>query len=240
MLVLVGLVALSTASFAVANGLDGPRTAKGVAGSFSAGAVSTKTRTCQAANGDTISITRGRYSGTAAGDPDLAGAIRLYAQSVIDTTSGFGVVHGKLRIDVASGGDTIAHFTGVYDHGKLAGLARGRAHEPFTRLLANFSAGFSASGGFTGGKLGGSAGGAAVELSPGQCQPAQAKPHEKSEARGTISALAANSITVAGLTCEMSAELGAKVNSLFKLGDRAQIRCTLVDGKNILVRIKKR
>ena len=61
MLVLVGLVALSTASFAVANGLDGPRTAKGVAGSFSAGAVSTKTRTCQAANGDTISI---RFKGT--------------------------------------------------------------------------------------------------------------------------------------------------------------------------------
>jgi hypothetical protein len=240
MLVMVGLVALATAGFAVANGLDGPRTAKGVAGTFSAAAVNTQTRTCQAANGDTIAVTRGRYSGQASGDPDLAGPIKVYAHSVVDSTTGFGVVHGKLRIDVASGGDTVAVFTAVYDHGKVAGLGTGHAHQPYARLLANLSAGFVPASGFTGGKLGGSDGGSAVELSPGRCEPTPSKPHEKSAAKGTISQLSAGSITVAGLSCVLPPELAAKVNSDFKVGDRAEIHCVLIGSTNTLVRIQKK
>src|SRR6266545_1474162 len=93
-----------------------------------------------------------------------------------------GVVEGRLKVDVASGKDTALHYDAVYDHGNVAGLAHGHAHDPGVRVLANLSAGFSAAGGFTDGKLGGgTAGGSAVELGPGRC--ASDKPtHEEHEA----------------------------------------------------------
>ena len=117
----------------------------------------------------------------------------------------------------------------MYDHGNIAGLAVGRAHEPSARLVANLSAGFSAAGGFTGGKLGGgTAGGSAVEIGPGRCAPAAPPKPEKSEARGTITALSTTSITVAGLTCAIPADNPAAVNAKFKVNDRAEIHCGLV------------
>ena len=183
-------------------------------------------------------MTNARYSGTALGDADLAGPIRVTARSVINTTDDVGAVEGRLRIDVASGGDTVAHFSAVYDHGKLAGLAAGHVQDPHAKLLANLSAGFG-SGGFTGGKIGSSAGGSAVELGPGRCEPTQAQA-EKSEATGTVSALSQGSITVAGLTCLLPTSLAAKVNSTVKIGDRVRIHCSLVNGQNTLVRIAKK
>ena len=237
-LVAAGLVALTTAGLAVANGIDGPKSIKSVAGTFSAASVSTRSRSCQTTDGKTIVVTNGRYAGTALGDADLAGPIRLYARSVINS-DGVGVVHGKLRIDVA-GADTVAHFTTVYDHGKLAGFARGHAREPYARLLGNLSASFNAASGFSDGKIGNTDGGSAVELGPGRCEPSQAKAREKSQARGTVSALSASSITVAGLTCALPADLTARVNAAFKVNDRAEIHCALVGTENTLVKIKKR
>jgi hypothetical protein len=105
----------------------------------------TKTKTCTTTDGKTVAITKGRYSGAASGDPDLAGPIRLAAHSVINTTDGVGFVDGRLRIDVP-GRDTVANFTAVYDHGALAGFARGHARTPHARLLANISDGFSSGG----------------------------------------------------------------------------------------------
>src|SRR6266508_4755766 len=123
MLVSVGLVALSTSSLAVAHGIEGHKSAKAVAGTFSATtAARTETRSCTTTEGKTIEVTTGRWSGTAAGDPDLTGPIVVAARSVINTTDGVGVVEGRLRIDVASGRDTTAGFSAVYDHGKVAGL----------------------------------------------------------------------------------------------------------------------
>ena len=232
-----GLITLTLAGLSIAAGLD-VKSAKSVSGTFSAATVSSTTKTCKAVDGKTIAVTNARYSGTAVGDADLAGPIRLAARSVINTTDDVGAVEGKLRIDVASGGDTVAHFTAVYDHGKLAGVAIGHVQEPHAKLLANLSAGFG-SGGFTGGKLGNSAGGSAVELGPGRCEPSQARA-ERSEATGTVSALSPASITVAGLTCTVPASLSAKVNSTVKIGDRATIHCVLVNGQNTLVRIRKR
>ena len=133
----------------------------------------------------------------------------------------------------------MANFTAVYDHGKLAGLAAGRAREPHARLLANLSAGFASATGFTDGKLGATAGGSAVELGPMSCKATKA-PAEKSEARGTVSAVSTTSITVAGLTCAIPADLAQKVANEVKVGDRAEIRCSFTNGQNTLVRISKK
>ncbi|NUR75329.1 MAG: hypothetical protein HOQ28_03455 [Thermoleophilia bacterium] len=237
----VVLVALVASSYAVAHGIEGAKSAKAVAGTFTATASSVSTRTCTTSDGKTIVVTDGRYTGAATGDPDLTGAITLRARSTVNTTDGVGVVNGRFRIDVASARDTEAGFSTVYDHGNIAGLAAGRAHDPSAKLIANMSAGFVAATGFTGGKIGGgTAPGSAVELSAaGGCKPAQQNA-EKSEARGAISALSTTSITVAFLTCAIPADKSADVNAKFKQGDMAEIHCAVVNGQNTLTRIEKK
>jgi hypothetical protein len=232
----VVLVALVATSYAVANGIEGAKSAKAVAGTFSATGTSTSSRTCTTTDGKTIVVTDGKYTGVAAGDPDLTGAITLRAKSVVNTTDNVGTVDGKLTID-AAGKNTEASYSAVYDHGAIAGLAVGKAHQPNGKLIANLSATFSAASGFTSGKLGGgTTGGSAVELSAGSCKSSKTTA-EKSEAHGTVSALSTTSITVAGLTCAVPADKSADINAKFKTGDTAQIRCELVSGTNTLTSI---
>ena len=130
----VALVALIVTSVAVAHGIEGARSATAVAGTFSATAGTTTTRTCTTADGKTIVVTDGKYTGTAAGDPDLTGPITLRARSVVNTTDNVGVVNGRLSIDVAAGRSTDAVYSAVYGNGTIAGLAAGRAHQPHARL----------------------------------------------------------------------------------------------------------
>jgi hypothetical protein len=233
------LVALATTGFAVARGLDdNARSARALTdGTFAATTPShVDTRTCTTTDGKTIVTTNGTYTGTATGDADLTGAAKLQARSVINTTDGVGVVSGWLRIDVP-GQDTFAHFDGVYKAGQVAGLAIGHAHSPHARLVATLSAGFVAGTGFSAGKLGaGPAGGAAVELGPGNCRPVK-NVQQRTEARGTIGAVSASSITVAGLACVVPANLQAKVATL-AVNQRAEIHCTLTGGVNTLVSVK--
>ena len=231
------LVALVATGYAVADGMDGAKSASAVAGTFTATGTSTSSRTCTTTDGKTVVVTDGKYTGAATGDPDLTGAITLRARSVINTTDNVGVVNGQFRIAQASGGDTAAAYSAVYDHGAIAGLASGRAHGPSARLVANLSATFSAATGFTGGKLGGgTSGGSAVELGGSSCKPSHTTP-EKSEAHGTISALSTTSITVAGLTCAIPSDKSGDVTTRFKQNDVAQIRCSLVSGVNTLTGI---
>jgi hypothetical protein len=234
----VGVIAFVVASVAVAHGIDGAKTAKALTGTFSATSSNVSSRTCTTNDGKTLTITNGRYTGAASGDPDLTGPITLRARSIVNS-DGVGVVDGAFRIDVA-GGDTAGVFTTVYDHGTIAGLATGRAHAPSARLLANVSATF-APGSFTGGKLGGgTSAGSAVEIGPGKCAPASQTKPEKSEARGTISALSSSSITVAGLTCMIPSAMSADVNAKFHVNDRAEIHCSVQNSQNTLTRIDKR
>ena len=175
LLVAVGVLALATAGLAVGKGSNG-KTAKVVAGTFLATTSShVETKTCTTPDGKTLVTSHGKYSGTSTGDADFTGPVTLDVHSVLNTTDDVGVVEGKLKVDVASGKDTVAKFDAVYDKGKLAGLASGHAHDPGVQVLANMSAGFSTAGGFTDGKLGGSAGGSAVELGPGKCEPTKPK-----------------------------------------------------------------
>jgi len=234
---LAALVALVVTGYAVAHGIEGAKTSKAVAGTFTATSAKTTTRTCTTTDNKTIVITDGRYTGTASGDADLTGAITLRARSVINTTDKIGTVDGAFSIDVANARNTNAAFSTVYSNGAIAGLAAGRAHEPAVRLVANLSATFDPATGFTNAKLGGgTTGGAAVEVGGGSCKPSQPKP-ERSEARGTISALSQTSITVAGLTCNVPGSMSADVNSKYKVNDRVEIRCELVSGQNTLTKI---
>jgi hypothetical protein len=240
---LVGAVAavavLVTAAIAVADGFDGGKSIKAVSGGFNATTASRVTqRTCTTSDGKTIVVTDAVYSGTGTGDADFTGNATVHARSTIDTTDGVGIVNGTLKVDVASGRDTVAQLTGVVSGTSFAGLAIGHAHDPAARLVANVSGGFTATGGFANAKLGGTAGGSAVELTPSGCKPGRTPP-DKSEARGTVAASGSGSITVAGLTCIVPADLQAKVATIAP-GARAEIHCRLVDGANTLMRVEKR
>src|SRR4051794_17824560 len=109
-LTMAGLAALVTTSVAVAHGIEGAKTAKAVAATFSASAGTTSSRTCTTTDGKAITVTDGKYTGTAAGDTDLAGAITLRVRSVINTTDKVGTVNGAFRIEV-SGRDTVGAFS---------------------------------------------------------------------------------------------------------------------------------
>jgi hypothetical protein len=186
LIVAVGVLALTTAGMAIGKGLKSTRTAKAVAGTFTATTSShMETKTCTTSDGKTLVMSHGRYTGTSAGDADFTGPITLDVHSVVNTTDDVGVAEGKLKIDVASGKDTSAHYSAVYDKDGLAGLADGHADDPGVKLLANMSADFSTAGGFTNGMLGGGTkGGSALELGPGKCAPDKAD-HPKSPSHDT-------------------------------------------------------
>jgi hypothetical protein len=236
----VVLIALVATSYAVANGIEGAKSAKAVVGTFSAIGTSTSSKTCTTTDGKTVVVTDGKYTGVAAGDPDLTGPITLRTRSVINTTDNVGTVDGRFSIDVANGKNTDGSYSAVYDKGAIAGLASGKAHQSNSKLLANLSATFSAASGFTGGKLGGgTTGGSAVELGAGSCKSSKTTA-QKSEAHGTVTALSATSITVAQVTCAIPADKSADVNAKVKVGDTAEIRCEVVNGTNTLTKIEKR
>jgi hypothetical protein len=240
---LVGAVAalavLVTAAIAVAGGFEGGKAVTAVSGGFNATTASRVTQhSCTTSTGKTIVVTDGVYSGTGSGDADFTGPATLHARSTINTADGIGVVSGTLKIEVASGRDTVVQLTGVVSGSNFAGLAVGHAHDPAARLVANVSGGFTATGGFANTKIGGTAGGSAVELTPAGCKSTRTPPN-KSEARGTVTANGSGSITVAGLTCTVPASLQAKVATI-ALNARVEIHCELVNGVNTLTRVEKK
>lgn len=224
----VSLVALVATGVAVAHGIEGAKTATAVSGTFTAAAGNVKSTTCTTSDGKTIVATRGTYTGTASGSTDLTGNVTIDASSVVNTTDNVGTVEGRIRI----GDGTRAAFSGVYDHGALAGLAVGHTKTP-AALLGNVSATFAPTTGFTSGKIGGgTAGGSAVEISRASCA-SSSTTKQRSEARGTISAISSSSITVAGLTCATPSDL----TSQYKTGDAVRIDCTFSGTTNTLAKI---
>ena len=256
-LVAVGLVVFVTAGFAVAKGMDN-KTATAVSGTFAATTLGkTDSRTCTTTDGKSITTTHAIFTGTAvSGTADLNGPVTVDTHSVINTTDSIGVVNGHLKI--GTGGPpnkkTDLHFTGVYDHGTVVGLATGHAMTHGVQVVGNLSGAFSTSTGFAeGSKIGGgTSGGSAVELGPGRCAPVKpdnpikptkpAKPGpDNKKAEGTVTfspSVTPTSITVNGLTCAVPSNLAATVAS-FGPTDKAHIRCALVGGVTTLVKIDK-
>src|SRR4051812_13858868 len=135
--------ALASAGIAVAHGVDGGKSAKAVAGGFTATTASRVTqRTCTTADNKTVVTTDGTYTGASTGDADLTGPVTIHARSTINTTDNVGVVSGTLRIDVPDR-DTNAQFTAVYSGGQAGGPPVRPTHPPPAQPLANPSAGVS-------------------------------------------------------------------------------------------------
>lgn len=233
------VAALVSASVAVAHGGFGlgASSPTAVAATFSATQTKTSTRTCTTSDNRTIVVTDGTYTGTAAGDATLAGALTVRARSIVDTTNKVGLVTGQFGIDTSGRPDARGSFQAVYSAGQIAGLAAGRAGAAHTALVGNLSATFDPSTGFQNGKLGGgTSGGNAVELTPKACkQSSQPTTHERSSAHGSISAISASSITVAGLTCDLPS--GSDVSTKYKPNDVVTIECRLSNGHNTLTKI---
>lgn len=175
-----------------------------------------------------VSGTAGRTCGTmTATSATYSGAgTTIVAHSVIDASTGMGVVTGTLKTATVS-----STFSAVYDHGTISGIATG--HEGGRTLVASISAVFSPAAGFTQGVLGGRASGGLAVLGP-RC----AAPQQLHRAQGAIKAVNAGEITVGGLTCEVPPALAMKVAANHPAGSWAAIACSLKKDQATLVTIR--
>jgi len=237
-LILISVAGLALVGAGAAVAWEGQsKSVKQISAAFTATTASdVRTSTCTDSGNVTYTSTRGRWTGTATGDPSLSGNATLDAELLVNS-SGDGIVSGRLRIDGAN--HTSADFDGVVSGGThIAGLAEGHGSAAWNRLVANLSADWSSSGGFTNGKLGGgTAGGNAVVVTSGGCRPAQAPKPESLELHGAVTIGANNAtVTVAGVNCNVPSTLTSTVASLHN-GDRVEIKCTSSSGTNTLVTV---
>jgi len=235
------VLALAGVGMAVAQACDSG-SVSAVSATFTAtSAGSVKTSTCTAADG-TYAKTDAEYTGTAASsEPSLNGPVTIDARSLINTTTGYGVVTGSMRF--GNGGDNAGtHFEAVYSNGNIAGFAEGNSHNPQSELLANLSGAYSATGGFTNGMLGGgTSGGSAVLVSQGGCRPVPAPRPDTIKVHGAVSAVSSTSITAAGVTCSIPTSLQAVVAGLnLTTGSEVDMKCTASSGTNTLAGISTR
>src|SRR5579872_3951159 len=96
LITIVAVLVFVGAGIAVAHENDG-KSIKQVSATFTATTASNvRTDTCTATDG-TYTTTRGDYTGTATStDPTLNGNASVDAESVVNTTTGYGTVDGKL------------------------------------------------------------------------------------------------------------------------------------------------
>jgi hypothetical protein len=232
-----GLGALVATSVAVANGW---RTADVAAVSATLTAttptnVQTSTQTC---NGQTIEITTGRWSGTAASaTADLAGPADLYLKSVYNATKGLGWVEGKLKIRAADG-KTQAHLTGINSGGTIDAWLRGNAGKGDGALLGSLTGTFSKTGGLTAGAIGSGAGAdAAILANAVRCDSSSPKPSVHLFVRGAVEAVSTTSISVKpadGSATQTCAVAEARKVENVKVADRVAMKCSQVNGAWVL------
>ena len=171
--VLLGLVvalALSAAGVAAARGRT--TSVQAASATFTATTVSNMSQvTCSVTGGDTFQATIATYTGASlSSDPRLAGALRIRAWSLVDTTNGVGHVFGQFHI---KGAGTRAHGTlnAALADGKASGIARGYVRHQWGRIVASLGSDFSPNTGFSTGSLGGSTTGAGFIRSGRWCHP---------------------------------------------------------------------
>jgi len=170
---LLGLIvamALSAAGVAAARGRT--TSVQAASATFAATTVSNMSQvTCSVTGGDTFQATIATYTGASlSDDPRLAGALRIRAWSLVDTTNGVGHVFGEFHI---KGAGTRAHGTlnAALADGKASGIARGYVRHQWGRIVASLGTDFSPNAGFSTGSLGGSTTGAGFIRSGRWCHP---------------------------------------------------------------------
>jgi hypothetical protein len=237
----LGLVAAGVAIGALAR----DRTTSAVTATFTATTVGSRaTSTCSSADG-TYQLTNGTYTGSATGDPLLAGPIRLTVRASINTTKRLGTIVGSVVVDRA-GRDTHAHLAAVYHDGSVSGLLTGVALPPGQRLIGTFTASYSPDGGFGAGGIGaGNVSPAALALSRGECVGAQPATGQLKLLGGNVSALSDGSITVALLaggsfSCSLDDRSRAEISRRhIGVGDQVSALCSFKAGTWTLLHVKK-
>ena len=235
------LVALVTTSLAVATLRSGDVTAVSATLSApTASNVETRTLTC---DGQTIEITTGRYSGTAASSTsDLNGALELRVKSVYNVTKKLGWVDGRLIV-AASDDRTHAYFSAVNVDGRLDGWLRGSAGRGDGAVFGSLAGTFSRTGGLTGGTLGSGTGtNAAVIAKHTSCRSEKpARPGVFLLVRGTVEVVSTTSITVKprdGSASQTCAVRDSDDVRRAEQGDRVEMTCIQVSGAWTLVRLR--
>jgi hypothetical protein len=225
---------LSLAGAGVAYACDQADSVKQVTATFSATTGNNvNTSTCTGSDGS-YALTHGTWTGTATStEPTLNGTATIDAKSLVNTTSGYGTVSGRLQIS-NSNGQTTANFNAVYANGQIAGLAVGRVSGAQTALVANLSSAWSATNGFTNGAIGGTSGGSAVELSSGGCRPNSSSKPETITVHGSVTAVSSTSISAAGVTCTVPSNLASSVSSI-QVGTRVDMKCESSNGTDTLL-----
>jgi hypothetical protein len=238
-----GIAALGTGGAALATSLDSGLKTSSTSATFSVKAASEQSvRTCTGGDG-TYTITRGSWTGTAAGAGGrLDGAIAIRGELGVNKTTGLGWLVGRVKVDAGSDGrrDAGANLRAVIVGGKLTGFVEGRIRDAgfvYGTVAANVTA-----DGLADGQIGaGAPQGAAIVIDRGRCDTVKAQ-RVVVEARGTVTAVSAASVTIEKsngdtLTCAVGSDLAATVARL-KAGDTAKVTCGLVDGAYRLLRIQ--
>jgi len=171
-IVLAGLLCAALASAGIAAAVLQSGSVTGVSATFSAtNVVKSVQKSCKVNNSDTYTYTRAVYRGTASSsDARLNGPLVVWAQSMVDDTTGVGAFIGQFRINGVSIHNTYGRIQAALSGGQASGSFRGHATGPWGELFAGLNASFTASGGFTSGNLGtGSGADTGVMLHPGAC-----------------------------------------------------------------------
>jgi hypothetical protein len=188
-------------------------------------------------------MTDGHYSGTVAStNAALAGSLKIHAKTTYSTTEKLGYVTGSFKID-DDDSRVRGSFSGTIDDGRLVGYLTGKARGNHAKVLGNLSADFA--GGttsFSNGLVGSSSSDAVLAIVAGPaCKMPKPEKEEKGErekkaekyigARGEITALSADSITVTGkkgaVTCKVDASYAVPAG--FSLASTAvEMKCEAV------------
>lgn len=240
LLLLAAVLALIGAGVGVAHDGQGKTVASTSATFAAATGNNVRTQTCTGSDGGAYQTTHGTWTGTVTStDTSLNGTATIDADAVVNTTSGYGVVSGHLRIDTSSG-HTNANFDSVYANGTISGLAEGHGSAPWNSLVANLSASWSPTAGFTNGTIGG--GGTmpnnAVEVTSGGCPATPTpKPTTIDVHNALVTAVSSSSITAGGVTCSVPSNFASAVASLQANTSYVDMKCTSASGTNTLVSV---
>lgn len=237
------VTALAVTSVAVAHLKSGDVTAASATFSApTASHVQTRTYTC---NGQTIEVTTGRYTGTAAsGIADLAGPVEIKLHSLYNTSTKLGWVEGTLKVRAADGKST-ARLSAVNVDGRLDGWLRGHLGRGDGSLLGSVTASFNRATGFADGAIGsGSGANAAIVAKRESCKRADTKPSVRLHVRGTIESLSSAAIAVkpkdGGATQTCAITSASPSTSRYEAGDRVEMHCAQIGGAWVLSKLGKR
>jgi hypothetical protein len=182
------------------------------------------------------------YTGSStSSEASLNGTARIRIRSVYNTTEKIGWANGWLKLPDSNA----LRFDAVDANGKLTGLVHGRVGGHAANLLASFTADFSSSG-LANGQLGGGGSVPNAALLAGKiCTSPPIGKSVRLTVRGTIdSIIPATSVSVTPedgsplQTCALGP--GSPNVTGFTKGQKVKMTCATVDGKLIVVRIKKR